>query len=163
MGVEPDPEAVKGAQAEFGLNVFHGTLEEACLQSGYFDAITMNHVIEHLADPVGTLKECCRVLKPGGELVIVPPNIVSLGHKIFTRGWGGLEPPRHLYLFSPGTLSACAQRAGLNVQRLGWLDVYGRLAAQYDETTGLSNRASSLGQICWNRVLGCRVQVVPAE
>lgn len=117
-GVEPDGEAVTVARQKFGLEVFHGSLEEARFADKQFDAITMNHVIEHVPDPIGTLHECHRVLKPGGRLVVATPNISSLGHHVFEESWRGLEVPRHQMLFSPYALRACAERAGLDVQIL---------------------------------------------
>ena len=78
----------------------------------------MNHVIEHVLDPVGMLAECCRVLKPGGKLVVVTPNIWSLGRRLFGEHWRGWEVPRHLFLFSPKSLRTCAERAGFVVQNL---------------------------------------------
>ncbi len=117
-GVEPDGEAVAVARKKFGLEVFHGSLEEAGLPSGHFDAITMNHVIEHVPDPIGTLRECHQVLKPGGKLVVATPNIKSLGRQKFNDAWLHWDPPRHLHHFSPQALRACAEKAGLDVQIL---------------------------------------------
>ena len=74
VGVEPDPEAARIAKERFGLEVFQDTLEEAKFPNDSFDAITMNHVIEHVPDPVGLLAESRRILKPGGKLVVVTPN-----------------------------------------------------------------------------------------
>jgi len=118
VGVEPDPEAVHIAKEQFGLEVFEGSLEQVELPQNSFDAITMNHVIEHVPDPIGALAKCHRLLKPGGKLVIVTPNIQSLGSHLFGRYWRGWEVPRHLFLFSPKSLRMCAERAGLKVQEL---------------------------------------------
>ncbi len=117
-GVELDGQAIKIARERFGLRVHGSTLEEADFPDDTFDAITMDHVIEHIWDPIGTLKECCRVLKPNGRLVVLTPNIKSLAHRLFREAWLHLDPPRHLYLFSPYTLHNCAERAGLGVLKL---------------------------------------------
>lgn len=116
VGVEPDGKAVSVACERYGLDVFQGSLVEANFPDEYFDAITMDHVIEHVSDPIGLLKECYRVLKSGGKLVVLTPNINSLGFRQFGEHWRGLEVPRHLYLFSPQTLRACAEAARLDVQ-----------------------------------------------
>jgi 2-polyprenyl-3-methyl-5-hydroxy-6-metoxy-1,4-benzoquinol methylase len=118
VGVEPDREAVSVAREKLGLVVFHGSLEEVKFPDGHFDAITMNHVIEHVPDPIGLLKECRRVLSSGGKLVVATPNIRSLGAHVFGEYWRGLEVPRHLFLFSPQALQACAEAAELVVSEL---------------------------------------------
>jgi len=118
VGVEQDGEAVSIARERYGLQVFRGSLEEAKFPEGHFDAITMNHVIEHVLDPIGLLKECRRILKPDGKLVMVTPNSKSLGLQIFDEDWRGLEVPRHMYLFSPHAMRACAGAAGLAIQEL---------------------------------------------
>ncbi len=117
-GIEPDGKAVSVARERFGLEVFQGSLEEAKFPNEHFDAITMNHVIEHVQDPIGLLKECRRVIKPGGKIIVVTPNIQSLGFYLFGQHWRGLDIPRHLFLFSPHAFCACALQAGLTIQHL---------------------------------------------
>jgi len=117
-GIEPDEEAISAAREKFGLEAFHGSLEEAKFPDGHFDAITMNHVIEHVLDPIELLKECNRILRPGGTLVVVTPNINSLGRYSFGEYWRGLEVPRHVFLFSPDAMKSCAERSGLVVHEL---------------------------------------------
>ncbi len=130
-GVEVDPEAVKAARAR-GVTVRQGPLEQQAFPTNHFDAIHSAHVLEHLHDPPRMLRECARILKPGGTLVILTPNIESWGHKRFGSAWLNLDPPRHLSLFSPTTLRRVAEQSQLTVQRLdttvrsGW--VYGALS-----------------------------------
>lgn len=117
-GIEPDEAAVRVARERFGLCVKEGTIKEAGFAKDTFDAITLNHVIEHLCDPISTLRGCGRLLKPGGKLVIATPNVQSLGHLVFREFWRGLEVPRHLYLFSPTSLRTCTELAGLRVMEI---------------------------------------------
>jgi 2-polyprenyl-3-methyl-5-hydroxy-6-metoxy-1,4-benzoquinol methylase len=118
LGVEPDPEAARLAREISGLHVVTGTLEEARLTANSIDAITLNHVIEHVPDPISMLEEICRVLRVGGKLVIATPNIESLGHRVSGASWPDLDPPRHLHLFSLRALRAVAEKAGLQIQCL---------------------------------------------
>jgi len=113
MGVEPDPEAVRIAWERFRVKVFLGSINKANFHYNYFDAITMNHVIEHVSNPVEVLKECYRLLKPGGKMILLTPNIESLGHRLFKKLWLYLDPPIHFCLFSPRTIQMCAELGGL--------------------------------------------------
>lgn len=111
-GQEVDPKAAAHARSAHGVTVHLGTLENTSFPNDSFDAVIMNHVIEHVHDPVALLAECYRIMKPGGLLVAVTPNVKSYGHKRFGACWRGLEPPRHLHLFSVGALMVCAKKAG---------------------------------------------------
>ncbi len=105
LGIEPDPVSAQLAKSN-GINIFNGSLEKAGLDEESADQITMQHVIEHLPDPIAYVNECHRILKKGGRLVIYTPNLNSLGHSIFRQSWRGLEPPRHLYVFSSKSLAS---------------------------------------------------------
>ena len=118
MGVEPDPSAVRVAVERFGLPVTHGTLDTARLPLPACDAITLFHVLEHVPDPVATLEHVKRLLRAGGQVVVVTPNAESLAQRLFGADWRGWEPPRHLFVFSPATLRTCAERAGLQVRQV---------------------------------------------
>jgi SAM-dependent methyltransferase len=116
LGIEPDAAAARQAREERGVPVLVGSIEDAGLPRGSFDAITLNHVIEHVPDPVETLGQCARLLKPSGKLVVMTPNILSLAHKFFREAWLHLDPPRHLYLFSPRAMHRALELAGLNLE-----------------------------------------------
>jgi 2-polyprenyl-3-methyl-5-hydroxy-6-metoxy-1,4-benzoquinol methylase len=110
-GVEPDPKAVAQAQAA-GLDVRPGLLQADTFPKAHFDAITMGHVIEHLHEPLETLRNCFTVMKPGGVIAIATPNFQSFGHSIFGRDWFALEIPRHLVLFTPESLRLALKSTG---------------------------------------------------
>jgi 2-polyprenyl-3-methyl-5-hydroxy-6-metoxy-1,4-benzoquinol methylase len=118
QGAEVDRKSALIAKRTFGIPVHIGTLEEAKYPNGYFDAITLNHVIEHVYDPIGLLKECYRILKPGGFIVAVTPNVKSIGHTRFERNWIALDPPRHFHLFSRSTIESIASKAGFQTMEI---------------------------------------------
>jgi 2-polyprenyl-3-methyl-5-hydroxy-6-metoxy-1,4-benzoquinol methylase len=112
QGVDFDPAAVQVARLR-GLSVALGSLEAQGYPERHFDAVTMSHVIEHVEDPHALLAECRRVLRDGGLLVIATPNCESRGHARFGPAWRGLEPPRHLQVFTSAALARAVERAGL--------------------------------------------------
>jgi len=112
MGIEPDPTAAAYAHSQ-GLKVEVGMLEEVRLEPESFDAITLSHVIEHLLDPVVSLKVLARALKPGGVLVSISPNPDGVLSRIFGPSWRELDPPRHLVLFGPRAMANLARMLGL--------------------------------------------------
>lgn len=114
VGVDFDPKAVSKARSR-GLNVHDGSVEDLLSENrGTFDAITLSHVIEHVHDPKRLLGNCYDLLKPDGLLWIETPNIDSYGHRIYGRNWRGLEPPRHLALFTSNSLADLLGRAGFD-------------------------------------------------
>lgn len=117
LGVEGDPEAAALARRR-GLAVHPLPIEVAEIPEESVDHVTMNHVIEHVYDPMAVMRKCSRILKPGGTVVLYTPNTSSLGHRRFRGHWRPLEAPRHLYCFSPATLRACLERSGFRNIRL---------------------------------------------
>jgi SAM-dependent methyltransferase len=51
-----------------------GSILELPFADGSFDAVFYHHVIEHVDDPAGSLRELARILRPGGLIFIGTPN-----------------------------------------------------------------------------------------
>jgi SAM-dependent methyltransferase len=117
VGIEPDPEAVKVCQ-NLSLNVIEGTIEEVDLPNNQFDVVTMNHVIEHVLDPIKTFKKCYHTLKIGGRLIVVTQNTEGLGRRCFGKSWRGWDVPRHIYSFNLQTIKDCAERVGFRCVKI---------------------------------------------
>ena len=114
VGIDFDEKAIAVAKARemSGITASVGDLYSHEFVNGAFDAIVMNNVVEHLPDPPQVFKECHRILKDGGRLVMITPNIDALGFTIYGRHWRGLEIPRHLYIFNGTALRSFAKKAG---------------------------------------------------
>jgi 2-polyprenyl-3-methyl-5-hydroxy-6-metoxy-1,4-benzoquinol methylase len=117
QGVEPDTEAARIARDQHGVPVTAGRLEEADIPDNSLDAIIIQHVLEHVPNPLTLLRRCLCLLKPGGQLIILTPNLESLGHRLFNKSWVHLDPPRHFFLFSSSSLEASVKQAGFNIVR----------------------------------------------
>lgn len=79
-----------------------------------FDVVLMLNLVEHVDDPVGTLRRAGELLAPGGVAWIQTPNFRSLDARIFRRrSWAGLHCPRHWVVFSTAGLRGALARAGL--------------------------------------------------
>lgn len=110
-GVDLDPKAVETAQ-KTRATVIQGGFPDTGLPSGHFDIVTLSHVIEHVHDPLAALREVFRVLKPGGRIWLATPNLESFSHSRFGSNWRGLEPPRHLVLFTGHSMEKAMINAG---------------------------------------------------
>lgn len=127
-GLDFDEGAIAACRAR-GLDAQVGSVETLAPDEGCYDVITMSHVIEHVHDPVTTLAAVHRLLVPGGMLWLDTPNLDSLGHARFGPAWRDLDPPRHLMLFSQGSLERSLRQTGFQGLRQRWrgmstFDVY---------------------------------------
>ena len=116
-GLEPDFAAARRAQ-EAGIPVTAASLEDAPFDAESFDAVTMSHVIEHLHEPLAGLEACRRLLRPGGVLWLATPNLAGYGQATFGPDWIGLDPPRHLVVFTRESLVGSVERAGFSIESL---------------------------------------------
>lgn len=105
------PKAIAG-------NIHVGQLTQLKLPAGQFDAITLWHVLEHLADPYVACQEIHRLLKPDGWLFISVPNAQSPEADLFGRHWFHLDPPRHLFGLGHLSLPALLTQYGFEVHAI---------------------------------------------
>ncbi len=74
-GVDPDTDFVAIAQRRYPDITFHACgLEQTPFEAEYFDTIILNDVLEHVIDERKALNEMCRILCPGGTLIITTPH-----------------------------------------------------------------------------------------
>ncbi|MCC7426599.1 MAG: class I SAM-dependent methyltransferase [Alphaproteobacteria bacterium] len=74
---------------------------------GTIDFLMMNHVIEHIAEPLALLAECRRVLRPGGGLYLRTPDILRVGHQFW-------DDYTHVRPYTHGALRAACIAAGFS-------------------------------------------------
>jgi len=115
-GIEVSEYAVRQGRERLGLSIEQGTIETVSFPSARFDVITMWHVFEHFADPVGSLQNAARWLKPDGVLVVECPNSGSFDARKYGTEWAGWRIPYHLWHFTPKSLGKVFERAGFEVR-----------------------------------------------
>lgn len=116
-GIDHDPSAVDAARSR-GLAVRVGDIRQQGYPDASYDAICAKHVIEHVHDPASFLAECYRILRPGGKLVLITPNLNSKGHRTFGEFWLHLDPPRHIFMWQPGSLRKAVESQGFACERV---------------------------------------------
>lgn len=114
-GVDFSDYAAKIARAKYNLNVQTGFLDNIKFEDNFFNLVIMKHVFEHQYNPFETLQEIQRILKPGGYVLNIIPNIDSVEAKLFGKYWHSLDLPRHLYHFPQKTLKPFYQKAGIEI------------------------------------------------
>ena len=116
-GVEADSNIARVAD-KFGFNVKVGLFDAKDYKQDFFDYITMDQVVEHLTDPILTLREVSTILKPGGHVVLSTPNANGWGAKLFRRRWINWHTPYHLQFFSLESMAIMAEAAGLEIEKV---------------------------------------------
>jgi 2-polyprenyl-3-methyl-5-hydroxy-6-metoxy-1,4-benzoquinol methylase len=127
-GTEVSSTAIRYVAATYGIELVHGQLDEVELATR-FDVITLWHVIEHVPDPVLTLRACRTLLAPGGRVVLALPNdsaaaqalssSVRLVRRVLRRStrprYEHLRPgtESHVSHFNPRTMRLALRSAGL--------------------------------------------------
>jgi 2-polyprenyl-3-methyl-5-hydroxy-6-metoxy-1,4-benzoquinol methylase len=122
-GVELDTASAKEAT----LNLDHvliGDVQQnlSSLTDGYFDCITFNDVLEHIADPWDILRSIKSKISPGGVVVSSIPNIryfYALREVIIHQQWPyrdyGIFDRTHLRFFTHKSMTDLFNDSGFNV------------------------------------------------
>lgn len=119
-GTELSEQSAANARVHHGLEVHVGRIEALGLPGGRFDAVSMWHVLEHIANPDAVLAEVHRLLRPGGILFVSVPDFASPEARLSRAGWFHLDVPRHLVHFTPRTLGALLAATGFATVRESW-------------------------------------------
>ncbi len=120
QGIEPSAWATAYARREFGLDVWHGYLEAAPLEPDSFDVVVLADAIEHLPDPRAALRKLHGLLKPGGRLLLLTPDLGSLVARLAGVHWWGLLDD-HYHYFDRRTLRRLLADEGFAVERIAAL------------------------------------------
>jgi 2-polyprenyl-3-methyl-5-hydroxy-6-metoxy-1,4-benzoquinol methylase len=119
-GVDVCRESAEYGIQHRGVRIFVGTLAEAAFPAESFSMVHFSHLIEHVPDPRGLLREVRRILKPDGYAVITTPNVDGFQARLFGKSWRSAIAD-HLVLFSKKTLRRMLLESGFDVhQSVTW-------------------------------------------
>lgn len=119
IGVEPNKLLATWGEKHLGVKILPLSYEEAQFDSETFDIVTFWDVLEHLADPLSSLKKTNELLIDKGMLIVNYPDIDSVWARLFGRHWWFIVSG-HLYYFSRDTISEMLEKAGFEVLEDRW-------------------------------------------
>jgi SAM-dependent methyltransferase len=113
-GVEISQKAMDYARNILGLTILPGPLEKAGFPDKDFDAVTAFYVVEHLSHPMDFFRECYRILKPGGVILLRYPHTTPIKNLLRFLGIKNrlYDLPAHLSDFSPKIIQRCLEKIG---------------------------------------------------
>ncbi len=85
---------------------------------GEFDLISFNHVLEHMPDQVGVLRQTRSLLSSSGMAIVRIPIASSNAWRVYRENWVQLDPPRHFYLHTEKSLKKLAEMAGFQIREI---------------------------------------------
>lgn len=146
-GIERNEHAARVAAEITGTDIFIGGFSEVP-EGALYDLIVLFQVLEHMEEPYTLLLQCEQHLAPGGKIVIGVPNFGSWQARSMKNRWFHLDPPRHLFHFSPGTLKKLLKRCGLVTDSISFVswehDPYGWLQSLLNLAGFPHNRLTKL-------------------
>ena len=85
VGLDPSGGMLREARKTLAIPLVQGTVEELPFADGHFDFLCMGYALRHMADLGVAFRECLRVLKPGGRVLILEITLPRspLGRRFF--------------------------------------------------------------------------------
>jgi len=117
-GVEPSVDAVAAAREDIKPFMIVDMLRMDSVPTESFDVVSMFHVMDHLPDPLSTIKICRSALKPGGTFVVAVHNSRSWSAKLM-KSHSPIVDVEHTYLYDKKTVKKLFETAGLVDIRVG--------------------------------------------
>lgn len=110
VGIEPNAGYAEYCRDALDLDVRTAHLAPDLFDGERFDLVRLNHVLEHLNDPVGYLAMISEWVSPEGLLWVEVPNIETYARE---KSKGNMFHFGHIFNFNPWTLRTAANLAGL--------------------------------------------------
>jgi SAM-dependent methyltransferase len=117
-GLELSPWLVEYAKSTFGVPMLTGPIQRQNIAPGSLDLILHFDVLEHLPDPLSTMRRCMELLRPDGLMIVQTPcfpagrtyeEMVREKDRFLEM----LRPAEHLYIFSQASIARLFSEVGL--------------------------------------------------
>lgn len=108
-----DPFAPADRDFDSGASIKRADLADL---TGTYDLVMFHHSLEHVPDPVESLRQARRLLADGGRILVRMPTVSSEAFEIYGAEWVQLDAPRHLRIFSRTGVESLAAQVGLRIE-----------------------------------------------
>lgn len=149
-GIEFDRDAAERVK-DRGFSVQVATVETARPPHGQVDLVAAWMVLEHLHEPVESLRRIRSWIKPGGYLIASVPDANAIERRVFGDKWYALQLPTHLYHYDVKSLEAVLRSAGWRLVRVMWQKNCINLLRSLECVLALRGFKRSAGFVVWLR------------
>ncbi len=121
FGLEAGLDTIAYAKSHYGITIEHGTLEETTLPNGFYDCVHLSHVLEHLHDPLESIRRIGGSIRPGGVLIVEVPfefgDFFDRFREVVLRRARAVNvvPSSHLTFFTIKSLCMLLEKSGFDV------------------------------------------------
>jgi SAM-dependent methyltransferase len=104
MGIEPSMKAIEASNPSVRPTIICDIMRPGLFGAEEFDVICMFQLLDHISDPTTFLRECFKVLKPGGVVLSINHNVKALSARLLGKA-SPIVDIEHTFLFSKITIA----------------------------------------------------------
>lgn len=114
LGFETSKYASMIARQKYNNNVLNSDFLSYHFENNV-DIVVMLDTIEHLLNPSLFIKKCAEIIKPHGGIILTTGDINSFFARMFFKKWRMIQPPLHIYYYSPKTITSLLEKHGFSI------------------------------------------------
>ncbi|MBI3813156.1 MAG: class I SAM-dependent methyltransferase [Nitrospinae bacterium] len=114
-GLEINPDAASVGRERYKVSLFNLSISQMSASDKRWDVVILNHVLEHLLQPVQFLSDCRRLLKEDGILYIGVPSYKSWTAIVEGKDWPHFFVDQHIWQWTHKTICEVVNMAGLSI------------------------------------------------
>jgi 2-polyprenyl-3-methyl-5-hydroxy-6-metoxy-1,4-benzoquinol methylase len=101
-----------------GIKTYCGSLKDIDSNIGKFKLVRLQHVLEHVPDPLQFLEKIKVIMHDDGIIVLVVPNINGISYKLFGTSFTSLIIPHHVLHYSSQSLTKIFNESGFSIKAI---------------------------------------------